>query len=131
MNYVNPLLYPVNVRNFPRFGCGILYIFLGDLTSKSALLLLALLSASKKYTGCYLLCSTKQEVEWSIMIYIVPLILNKKATFSAISYWNMMIILYLIWMFLKCYLSPFSSQSSHQRYLVISVSIFRSIQIII
>ena len=49
VNYVNTLLYPVSVRYFPSPRCGVLCIFIGDLTLKSALLLCTLLSTRKNH----------------------------------------------------------------------------------
>ena len=49
LNYVNPPLYPVSVRNCPGPERGILCIFIGDLNSKSSLLLFTLLSARKPH----------------------------------------------------------------------------------
>ena len=46
-NYVNTLLYPLSVSDCPIPGCGALFILIGKLTSKSALLLFTLLIASK------------------------------------------------------------------------------------
>ena len=48
-NYVNPLLYPVSVINFTCPGRVVIYILIGELTSKSALLLLTLLSVRKPH----------------------------------------------------------------------------------
>ena len=42
-------MYPFSVTYCPSPGRGVLYIFIDDLTPKSALVLLALLSASKPY----------------------------------------------------------------------------------
>ena len=50
---VNTLLYPVSVSNCTNPERGILGIFIGDLTSTSALLLLTLLSAHRRYTEDY------------------------------------------------------------------------------
>ena len=47
VNYVNTLLYSVSSSDFPCPGCGILYIFIAGITSKSALLMFTLLSARK------------------------------------------------------------------------------------
>ena len=47
MNYVNPILYPVSVIDWPSPGHSVLDILVGELTSKSALLLFNLLSARK------------------------------------------------------------------------------------
>ena len=49
VNYVNTLLYPVSVSNWPRPGLGVLCILICDLTSESALLLFTLLSVSKPH----------------------------------------------------------------------------------
>ena len=49
VNYVNPLLYPVIVSDYPRSERGILCILIGDLTLKIASLLLTTLSARKQY----------------------------------------------------------------------------------
>ena len=46
-NHVNPFLYLVSVRNCPSPGHGVIYIFIGDLTPKSAILSLTILSAHK------------------------------------------------------------------------------------
>ena len=46
VNYVNPLLYPVSVSDFPSPERGAIGTLIGDLTSKSALLLFTILSAS-------------------------------------------------------------------------------------
>ena len=45
VNYVNTLLYQVNVIYYPGFECGILRISIDDLTLKGALLTFTLISA--------------------------------------------------------------------------------------
>ena len=42
-------MYPFSVRNFPRYGRGVICISIGDLTSKSVLFLFTLLGASKPH----------------------------------------------------------------------------------
>ena len=49
VNYGNPLLYPVNVINFPSPKRGVLCILIVDLIKKIALVLFNLLSASKNH----------------------------------------------------------------------------------
>ena len=64
LNYINPLLYPVSVSGFPIPEHGVLGILIGDLNSKSALLLLTPCNARKRYTGDYwLFFSEKLEGE--------------------------------------------------------------------
>ena len=53
LNYFNTLLYPVSVNDCPSNECVILGILFGDLTSKSALLLLTLLSARERLKSTY------------------------------------------------------------------------------
>ena len=59
VNYVNKLLYPLSVRDFTIPERGVLGILIGDLAPKSALLLLTLLSARKRYTEDYWLFYTE------------------------------------------------------------------------
>ena len=49
LDYVNPQLCPFSVKYFPSPGRAVLRILIEDLTSKSNLLLLYLLSATKLY----------------------------------------------------------------------------------
>ena len=51
MNYVNSLLYPVSESDCPSYGRVVLYVFFGEITSKSFLLMFTLLSASKIHFG--------------------------------------------------------------------------------
>ena len=80
-----------------------------NLTLKSALLLLIILSTRKQYTKDYwLFYSQYREGEWQIL-FLLQLFWNQpsKTTFSAIIYWTMMITVYLICMCLTCNLSFF------------------------
>ena len=47
VTYDNTLLYSVSLSNFPSPGCGMLWILIIDIISKSAVVLFTLLSASK------------------------------------------------------------------------------------
>ena len=83
-----------------------------DLTSKRSLLLVTILSASKRYTEDYwLLYIQYREGEWSMLILLqFSWNWTMKGAFYAIVYWTIMIIVHLICMFLICQLSWFFSQ---------------------
>ena len=63
------LLYPVSVSDFPCPGRGVLSISIGDITYKSAILFLTLLSARKQFTEDYwLFYSENLEGELSMLV---------------------------------------------------------------
>ena len=92
-----------------------------NLTSKSALLLVTVLSSRKQYMEYYWLFYTwYRECEWLILT-LLQFSLNwiTKGTFSAIVYRNMMIIVHFICMFLIFPLSLYFSQIWNQWSVVI------------
>ena len=112
----NIILYPVSVSNYPSPEHGVLCILIGNITSKSFLLVLTLLSSSKPYfekslliliifsaskryaEGYLLLYSQNQEGEW--LIFFARL--NSKRYISDFFYWTIFVILYLICFYISC-----------------------------
>ena len=136
-------MYPVIARNCYIPGRDVLCILIGELTSKTTLLLFTLLSESKHQSanlpvivnrikwlqtiqGRSLVILQSKLRGWVININFIPILREwtTKCTFYAIVYWTMMIIVYLICMFLICHLSYIFSQILNQWSVVISVTIF-------
>ena len=86
------------------------YYLQSNLTLKSALLLVTVLSACKWYTfGYWIFYSQNSKSEWLVLILLQILLdWTMKGTFYAIVYWSMMIIVHSICMFLIFLLSLFS-----------------------